>query len=153
MRMENRIGMAVAILVGLIGPAGRTSAGYIDAYHAAEFTGQLGSGPNIRAPFNSVLSPSGQVTGSFVYDDALIPPSGSGFVNVFFSSFPDTAATGFPTGQNLINGTINIGSANLTNVHTFEPTIVPEPSALASMGIAGVATLGLAWRRRGPIPA
>lgn len=218
MRMEKRIGMAVAILVGLIGPADRTNAGYIDAYHVADFTGQLSSGPNIRAPFNSVLSPGGQVTGSFVYDDALIPSSGSGLVNVFFSSFPDTTATpaailfkldlgggitfdlshansgaaaiqynngafngfffdanftfqgnqydlnvqggvfsvrlvdpstGFPTGQNLVNGTLNIGNANLTNVRTFEPTIVPEPSALASLAIAGVATLGLARRRHG----
>ncbi len=62
---------------------------FADTYHSTNFTGQLGSSPNIKSPFNSVLSPSGAVTGSFVYDDQLVPGGGTGFTNVFYFMFPD----------------------------------------------------------------
>lgn len=65
---------------------------FADTYHSATFTGQLGSSPNIKSPFNSVLSGSGAVSGSFVYDDQLVPGGGTGYVNVFPSAFPDIAS-------------------------------------------------------------
>ncbi len=74
-----------------------TGTGFADTYHYATFTGQLNSSVNIKAPFNSVLSGSGPVSGNFVYDDQLIPGGGTGFVNVFFSSFPDIASIPEPT--------------------------------------------------------
>jgi len=81
---------SLAIILGVLFllPA----AAFADAYHTADFSGQLGSSPNIKAPFaGNGFNPGGAVTGSFVYDDNLIPSSGTGFVNVFFSSFPDIA--------------------------------------------------------------
>src|SRR4051794_30961961 len=60
---------------------------FADTYHSATFTGQLGSSPNIKSPFNSVLFGSGAVTGSFVYDDQKVPGGGTGLVNVFQSTF------------------------------------------------------------------
>ena len=63
-----------------------------DTYHTATFTGNINPGSaNVKAPFNSVLTQGGPISGSFVIDDNLIPLPGSGFVNVFFSSFPDIA--------------------------------------------------------------
>lgn len=63
-----------------------------DSYHFADFSGNLNGGSaNVKAPFNSVLTQGGPISGHFVFDDQLIPPSGSGFVNVFFSNFPDAS--------------------------------------------------------------
>ena len=81
-------GITVALLFALVA----SSASFADTYHSAAFSGQLGSSPNIKSPFNSVLSGGGAVSGNFVYDDQLTPPAASGFVNVFFSSFPDIAS-------------------------------------------------------------
>jgi hypothetical protein len=66
--------------------------GFADTYHMATFTGNINPGnANVKAPFNAVLTQSGPISGSFIIDDDLIPASNSGFVNVFFSSFPDIA--------------------------------------------------------------
>jgi hypothetical protein len=64
-----------------------------DSYHSATFSGQIAGGnANVKAPFaGNGFTQGGPITGNFVYDDNLIPSSGSGFVNVFFSSFPDIA--------------------------------------------------------------
>jgi hypothetical protein len=65
-----------------------------DTYHSASFSGQLAGGSaNVRAPFSTSggLSQGESFSGTFVYDDNLIPAPGSGFFNVFFSSFPDIA--------------------------------------------------------------
>lgn len=83
---------------------------FADTYHNATFTGNISPGnANVKAPFNSVLTPGGPISGSFIIDDNMIPASNSGYVNVFFSSFPDIAnipaATAF---------TINLGTPSLT---------------------------------------
>jgi hypothetical protein len=88
-----------------------------DVYFAADFSGNLGSSPNIKPPFNQPgnefkFTGGMQFTGNLAYDAAKVPGSGTGFQNVYLSSFPDIAnipaATAF---------TLNFGSYtfNLTN--------------------------------------
>jgi hypothetical protein len=61
-----------------------------DTYKSADFSGQIAGGnANVQPPFTSVLTQGESFSGSLVFDESLIPPSGSGFVNVFFSDFPD----------------------------------------------------------------
>ncbi len=57
-----------------------------DTYHQVSFTGNVSTTNGFGG---LVWGPT--ITGSFVYDDNLIPAAGSGFVNVPFSSFPDIA--------------------------------------------------------------
>ncbi len=83
---------------------------FADTYHTATFTGNINGGSaNCKAPFDSVITQGGPISGSFVIDDNLIPASNSGWVNVFFSDFPDIVkipdATAF---------TINLGTPSLT---------------------------------------
>lgn len=83
---------------------------FADTYHTANFSGQLGSSSNIRPPFaGNGFNPGGAITGSFVYDDNLIPSSGSGFVNVFFSGFPDIAQIPSTTAFDLSVGGLTFG--------------------------------------------
>ena len=99
---------SLAIILGVLFllPA----AAFADACHTADFSGQLGSSPNIKAPFaGNGFNPGGAVTGSFVYDDNLIPSSGTGFVNVFFSSFPDIAQIPSSTALDLSLGGLTFG--------------------------------------------
>jgi hypothetical protein len=98
--------LAIALGVLILLPA----ATFADSYHTANFTGQLGSAPNIKAPFSgNGFNPGGNVTGRFVYDDNLIPSSGTGFVNVFFSSFPDIAQIPASTAFTLSLGGLTFG--------------------------------------------
>lgn len=81
-----------------------------DTYYTANFSGSISGGAaNCKPPFDTIISQGGPVSGSFVYYDNLIPASGTGAVNVRFSSFPDIAqipaATAF---------TINLGAAEVT---------------------------------------
>lgn len=84
---------------------------FADSYHIADFSGAMfGGSANVKVPFlGNGFAPSGPVSGSLVYDDQLIPASGTGFQNVYFSTFPDItnipAATAF---------TINLGTTPLT---------------------------------------
>jgi hypothetical protein len=83
---------------------------FADTYYTATFTGNINGGnANCKAPFNSVISQGGPISGSFVIDDNLIPASNSGVVNVFFSSFPDIA--NIPTATAF---TIDLGAPSLT---------------------------------------
>jgi hypothetical protein len=67
-----------------------TAAANADVYNTANFTiGVFGGSANSQAPFSSVIPQGSSYTGSLVFDQTLVPGSGSGFVNVFFSSFPD----------------------------------------------------------------
>jgi hypothetical protein len=86
------------------------AATFADTYHTANFSGQLGSSPNIKPPFaGNGFNPGGAVTGSFVYDDNLIPSSGTGAFNVFFSSFPDLAQIPSTTAFDLSVGGLTFG--------------------------------------------
>jgi hypothetical protein len=113
----------VIITVGVLSllPA----ATFADTYHTANFSGQLGSSSNIKPPFaGNGFNAGGAVTGSFVYDDNLIP-SGTGFVNVFFSGFPDIAQIPSTTAFDLSVGglTFGLGDADTPLYGTQEAAI------------------------------
>jgi hypothetical protein len=80
-----------------------------DVYDTANFTfGVFGGNANQQSPFVGVVAPypaGGTFTGSLVFDQNLVPGGGSGFVNVYFSSFPDIAQ--IPDGTAL---TLQLGS-------------------------------------------
>jgi hypothetical protein len=68
---------------------------HADVYKTANFTiGVFSGNANQQAPLAGIVAPypsGGTFTGTLVYDQNLVPASGSGFVNVYFSSFPDIA--------------------------------------------------------------
>lgn len=184
-------------------------------YLQANFSGQLGSNANVKAPFNGNGFTGGQAfSGSFLIENELVPGSGTGFQNVFFNNYADAATIpanvaftinfgsytwtnadnldserlagvqfnngvfngfvfltnfqfqgqtyqfrteggvvsvklvsgGFPTGSNLINGTINFPYTNATPYVPGTPS-VPEPTSWALM-IGGLGLVGAAMRRR-----
>ena len=85
MKMSSRL-LAIATLATVLIVAADISA-FADTYHTANFTDQMYSAPNIKVPFlGNGFSGGGPVSGSFVYDDHLIPGSGTGFRNVFFDN-------------------------------------------------------------------
>jgi hypothetical protein len=214
-------GMAVATyLLGMAPQVVRA-----DTYTQADFSGQINPGnANVQAPFAGNGFTQGEsFSGSFVFDDQLVPGPTSGFTNVPFSSFPDSAdipaisslsftfgalsfnlsndltnlgpaeiqydngqfnglvfvsdftfqntayqffidgsgitvtqlnSSGNPIGSSLINATLNIGNASLTNETPFTPTAptpVPLPGSLGLLG-AALAALG-SLRRRLSAPA
>jgi hypothetical protein len=73
-------------------------------YTSANFSGGIFGGPNVSAPFTSVVFPGETFTGTFVYDNNLIPASGTGFKNVLLSSFPDVVPS----------FTFNVGGGSFT---------------------------------------
>lgn len=63
-----------------------------DTYTSAAFTGQIAGGSaNVRSPFTNFLTQGQALSGTFIFDNALIPAAGTGFVNVNQASFPDVA--------------------------------------------------------------
>jgi len=77
--------IAAASILGL--SAGAATA---DTYTSANFSGGIfGGGANVSAPFLGTVNPGDTFTGTFVYDNNLVPGPGSGFVNVAPSSFPN----------------------------------------------------------------
>lgn len=64
-----------------------------DTYTKAIFSGgTFGGGANLQSPFSgNGFFPGQTFSGSFVFDNNLIPAAGSGYVNVFGNSFPDYA--------------------------------------------------------------
>jgi hypothetical protein len=91
-RNASRLQVA-ALALGLIATA--PAAAFADTYFTANFTfGVSGGNANQQPPFQGVVAPypaGGTFTGSLVFDQSLVPGPGSGFVNVFFSSFPAIA--------------------------------------------------------------
>lgn len=85
--------MKKVILIALAMATAATTPALADTYTKANFSGgTFGGGANVKAPFSGNGFFAGQTfTGSFVYDNVLVPAAGSGFVNVFPSSFPDIA--------------------------------------------------------------
>ncbi|AJA09200.1 Putative secreted protein [Sphingopyxis fribergensis] len=64
-----------------------------DTYTQANFSsGIFGGDANVRDPLLNPYFPSDPFSGSFVYDNNLVPAAGTGFVNVMINSYPDIAA-------------------------------------------------------------
>jgi PEP-CTERM motif len=97
-----------ALALGLLATA--PAAAFADTYFTANFTfGVFGGNANQQPPFQGVVAPypaGGMFTGSLVYDQNLIPAPGTGFVNIFFSSFPDIAVIPTATALNLPLGSL-----------------------------------------------
>src|SRR5690606_20598140 len=88
-----------------------------DSYTKADFSAGISGGDaNLKIPLRGPFSPNQTFTGSFVYDNDLVPSPRSGYANVGFASFPDIAdippATAF---------TLNFGP------YTF--TLADDPAA------------------------
>lgn len=64
-----------------------------DTYTQADFSGHISPGnANVKPPFaGNGFTQGDPISGHFVYDDQLVPSSGSGFVNVPMTAFPDIA--------------------------------------------------------------
>jgi len=80
--------IALALATAFSAPA------WADSYTQANFSGgTFGGSANVKSPFAGNGFFGGQTfTGTFVYDNNLIPSAGSGFVNVLSSSFPDASS-------------------------------------------------------------
>src|ERR1700730_1256946 len=67
---------------------------WADTYTIASFSGAINGGSaNVKPPFSgNGFTQGDSISGSFVFDNQLVPPPASGFRNVFFSTFPDIAA-------------------------------------------------------------
>jgi hypothetical protein len=103
----------LAIILGILAV---TIPAFADTYHTANFSGAMYEGAaNVKVPFlGNGFAPGGPVSGSFVYDDQLIPASGTGIRNVFFDN---TSAGGFPDIASIPAATlftINLGTTPLT---------------------------------------
>lgn len=87
-------------------------------YTQANFSGGIfGGNANVKSPFiGSGLFPGMTFTGSFVFSNALIPASGSGFVNIYQANFadianiPDADAFSFDFGPFSFNAGDNVDS-------------------------------------------
>jgi hypothetical protein len=102
--------VAVLMLIGCV---------YVqaDTYDTANFTGGV---QWVRGGFDGLSwNPTG-VSGNFVFDQNLVPPSGSGWVNVAFSSFPDIGSIPDATAFHLAMPP-NV-SFNLSNALYYFPT-------------------------------
>jgi hypothetical protein len=103
------------IAVGLATLFATVSAASADVYMTADFSGNLGSSPNIKAPFNQLgsgFTGGMQFTGSLVYDVNLIPVNPSPATNVFFQNFPDIGAIPAATAFTLNFGTYTFNLSN-----------------------------------------
>lgn len=61
-----------------------------DTYTQASFSGGIfGGDTNVKSPFTSFLTQGETFTGTFVYDNNLVPGAGSGLMNILPSNFPD----------------------------------------------------------------
>jgi hypothetical protein len=95
-----------------------------DVYMTANFSGSINPGnANVKAPFSgNGFTQSDPLSGSLVFDASLIPAAGSGFVNVFYSSFPDIGIIAPATAFNL---TLNGLSFDLSdNIDTETPAAI-----------------------------
>lgn len=101
----------LAKVVGIAATLLTASAASADSYVSANFSGGVFSFPNVNSPFNGVISPNSTFTGGLVYDTSLVP-SGTGYVNVPFASFPDIASIPASTAFHFTVGSL---SFNLNN--------------------------------------
>ncbi len=88
-----------------------------DTYKSATFTGAINGGnANVKAPFSgNGFNQGDAISGTFVFDVQKVPAPGSGFTNVFFSSFPDIGAipNGMAFDLTLDSLSFDLGSAQI----------------------------------------
>jgi hypothetical protein len=96
------LSLAVTIIISAV-PS------FADTYNMATFTGGIyGGNANAQAPFSPSINQGGAISGSFIIDTTQTPGAGSGYVNNFFSGFPDIASIPATSAFS-----INLGAANL----------------------------------------
>jgi hypothetical protein len=110
--MKGTILTAVAVCTYLLGMAPEVARA--DTYTQADFSGQINPGnANVQAPFAGNGFTQGEsFSGSFVFDNQLVPSASSGFTNVFFSSFPDSADIPAISSLNFTFGTLSFNLSN-----------------------------------------
>jgi hypothetical protein len=104
----------LALLLGAT--IGFTPPALADSYKSADFSGAV-LWPTVPNSFDG-LQWGDPVSGNFVYDVQMVPGSGSGFVNVFPSNFPDIA-----TIPDATLFTLNVGSLtfHFSNSELYSP--------------------------------
>ncbi|MBV8238252.1 MAG: PEPxxWA-CTERM sorting domain-containing protein [Sphingomonas sp.] len=92
-----------------------------DVYNMADFSaGTFGGNANVKAPFSgNGYFPGQTFSGSFVFDNDLIPAAGSGFVNVLANSFPDAA--NIPASDQFV---FNFGGLTFTAANAIAPMAI-----------------------------
>jgi hypothetical protein len=82
-----------------------------DTYTSANFSGGIFSAANVQTPFIGTIAPNSSFSGGLVFDNTLVP-SGTGFVNVGFASFPDIGAIPAATAFHFSIGTLSFDLNN-----------------------------------------
>jgi hypothetical protein len=83
---------------------------FADTYNMATFIGGIyGGDANAQSPFSPSIHQGGAISGGFIIDTTQTPGAGSGYVNNFFTGYPDIANIPAASAFN-----INLGTANLT---------------------------------------
>jgi hypothetical protein len=110
--MRRTILTAVAVASYLLAVAPEVARA--DTYTQADFSGQINPGnANVQAPFAGNGFTQGEsFSGSFVFDDQLVPGTSSGFTNVPFSSFPDSADIPAISSLSFTFGTLSFNLSN-----------------------------------------
>jgi PEP-CTERM motif len=115
----------IFVLLSVLFILGSSVLTFADTYHTAQFTGGVTFpiNPTLFDGMNNLsLNSQNVVSGGFVYDDNLVPGSGTGFTNVFFDNpsaggFPDVGsippATLFSIQLGSIPRTFTFADANL----------------------------------------
>ena len=113
-------GMAVATY--LLGAAPQVARA--DTYTQADFSGQINPGnANVQAPFAGNGFTQGEsFSGSFVFDNQLVPGTSSGLTNVPFSSFPDSADIPAISSLSFTFGTLSFNLNN--NITSLIPAAI-----------------------------
>jgi hypothetical protein len=96
-----------------------------DTYTEVGFSGAINGGSaNVKAPFSGNGFTQGDpFSGSFVFDNQLVPAAGSGFTNVFFSNFPDAANIPAASSFNIAFDSLHFTAANNDSSQLFSAGI------------------------------
>ena len=106
-----------AIALGIAAAFATVTGASADVYMTANFSGSINPGnANVKAPFSgNGFVQSDPLSGSFVFDSSLIPAAGSGFVNIFYPSFPDIGAIAPATAFNITLDGLSFDLSNNVN--------------------------------------
>jgi hypothetical protein len=101
----------LAMALGIAAAAFTAGGASADIYTSANFSGGVFSAPNVNSPFIGTIAPNSTFTGGLVYDNSLIP-SGPGFQNVAFSSFPGIGSIPAATAFHFSIGSLSFNLSN-----------------------------------------